>query len=52
MYDNGRTGKTVSCIMHECGCIDDKAFRQMFRNHFGMSPLEYKVKYGVPLANV
>lgn len=38
--------KTVSEIMYEVGYADVKAFREVFRRVTGMSPLEYRGKFG------
>lgn len=38
--------KTVSEIMYEVGYADVKAFREVFRRITGMSPLEYRGKFG------
>ncbi|MEO5943025.1 MAG: helix-turn-helix domain-containing protein [Ferruginibacter sp.] len=37
--------KTINEVMYEVGYSDVKAFREVFRKHTGMSPLEYKGKY-------
>jgi transcriptional regulator GlxA family with amidase domain len=38
--------KTVNEIMYEVGYADVKAFREVFRRVTGMSPLEYRGKFG------
>lgn len=42
--ENGRN--TINEIMYEVGYSDVKAFREVFRKITGMSPLEYRNKYG------
>lgn len=45
-----RSRKTVFEVMYEAGYTDDKAFREMFKKHVGLSPLEYKNKFaGIPI---
>ncbi len=38
--------KTVQEVMYEVGYNDAKAFRDVFRNYSGITPAEYKEKYG------
>lgn len=40
------TRKTVQEIMYEVGYSDLKAFREVFRKVTGVSPVEYKMKWG------
>lgn len=40
--------KSVFEVMNEVGYSDDKAFREVFRRITGLSPLDYRVRYGVP----
>jgi transcriptional regulator GlxA family with amidase domain len=42
--ENGRN--TINEIMYEVGYSDVKAFREVFKKITGMSPLEYRNKYG------
>jgi transcriptional regulator GlxA family with amidase domain len=37
--------KTINEVMYEVGYSDSKAFREVFKKHTGMSPVEYKSKY-------
>lgn len=37
--------KSISDVMYDCGYTDSKAFRDVFRKHVGISPLEYRKKY-------
>ncbi|QGB07906.1 helix-turn-helix domain-containing protein [Bordetella holmesii] len=41
-----RTRKSVSEVMYEVGYSDTKAFRDIFSKHCGMSPLNYRDRYG------
>ena len=38
--------KTVSEVMYEVGYNDAKAFREVFKKHSGISPLNYRQKFG------
>jgi transcriptional regulator GlxA family with amidase domain len=38
--------KTIFEVMDEVGYSDDKAFREVFKKITGLSPLDYKAKYG------
>ena len=40
-----RGRKSISDVMYDCGYTDSKAFRDVFRKHVGISPLEYRKKY-------
>jgi transcriptional regulator GlxA family with amidase domain len=40
-----RGRKTVNEVMYEVGYSDTKAFRDVFRKHTAMSPLDYRKKY-------
>lgn len=40
------SSKTIHEIMYEVGYTDVKAFREVFRKVTGMSPVEYKGRYG------
>lgn len=40
-----RSRKTVSEIMFDTGYNDSKAFREVFKKHVGISPLEYRQKF-------
>ncbi|PRY85127.1 GlxA family transcriptional regulator [Mongoliibacter ruber] len=42
-----KTRKTVSEIMHEVGYSDSKSFRDIFKKYAGISPVDYKNKYGL-----
>ncbi|PSL07166.1 GlxA family transcriptional regulator [Cecembia rubra] len=42
-----KTNKTVSEIMYDVGYSDSKSFREVFKKYSGLSPLEYKSKYGL-----
>ncbi|MFT4834543.1 MAG: transcriptional regulator GlxA family with amidase domain [Marinoscillum sp.] len=44
------TTETISEVMHSIGYIDEKAFRNMFRKHTGLSPLDYSKKYNREMA--
>jgi transcriptional regulator GlxA family with amidase domain len=37
--------KSIFEVMNEVGYADDKAFREVFKNITGLSPLDYKAKY-------
>lgn len=37
--------KTVSEVMYEVGYSDPTAFRDVFRNYVGLTPLEYRMKF-------
>lgn len=39
------TRKNVNQIMYDCGYSDPKAFRDVFRKHVGISPLEYRKRF-------
>ncbi|WP_083692158.1 helix-turn-helix domain-containing protein [Seonamhaeicola sp. S2-3] len=36
---------SVTEVMFDCGYRDPKAFRDVFKNIVGISPMEYKRKY-------
>lgn len=38
--------KTVNEVMYEVGYNDPKSFRDLFKNHTGMSPVNYRNKFG------
>jgi transcriptional regulator GlxA family with amidase domain len=38
--------KTVNEVMYEVGYNDSKAFRDVFKKHTGISPLDYRQKFG------
>jgi len=40
-----RGRKSISDVMYDCGYTDSKAFRDVFKKHVGISPLEYRKKY-------
>ncbi len=40
------TRKTINEVMYEVGYADVKAFREVFRKYTGISPVEYRGKYG------
>jgi YesN/AraC family two-component response regulator len=42
--------KNISEVMFDVGYNDSKAFRNMFRKHTGLSPIEYRNKYNRELA--
>lgn len=37
--------KTVSEVMYDVGYSDPTAFREVFRNYVGLTPLEYRMKF-------
>lgn len=41
-----KTNKTISEIMYDVGYSDPKSFREVFKKYSGLSPIEYKSKYG------
>ncbi len=43
--ESGR--KTVHEVMYEVGYNDPKSFRDLFKNHTGMSPVNYRNKFGL-----
>jgi len=43
LLENGR--RNVNEVMHEVGYSDAKAFREVFRKHTGLSPIEYRKRY-------
>ncbi len=43
LLENGR--RTVSEVMYEVGYTDAKAFRDIFKKHTGLSPVEYRKRY-------
>ncbi|MBT0810463.1 helix-turn-helix domain-containing protein [Litoribacter ruber] len=42
-----KSRKSISEIMYDVGYSDNKAFREVFKKYVGLSPLDYKHKYGV-----
>lgn len=42
-----KSRKTVSEIMYEVGYSDSKSFRDIFKKYAGVSPMDYKHKYGL-----
>lgn len=38
--------KSIFEVMHEVGYTDDKAFREVFKKITGLSPLDYRAKFG------
>ncbi|HER20470.1 MAG TPA: helix-turn-helix domain-containing protein [Chromatiales bacterium] len=44
MLENGR--RTVQEVMYECGYEDPIFFRKLFRRHTGLSPNEYRARFG------
>ena len=41
------SSKTVTEIMFGCGYADEKAFRELFRKLSGLSPIDYRIRYGI-----
>ena len=45
--DLEKTRKTVSEVMYDVGYADSKSFRDVFKKYSGISPVDYRYKYGV-----
>ncbi len=43
LLENGR--RNVNEVMYEVGYADSKAFREVFKKHTGLSPIEYRRRY-------
>lgn len=39
--------RTVTEIMFDCGYADEKAFRELFKKLSGLSPMDYRIRYGL-----
>ena len=44
--------KNINEVMYQVGYSDTKAFRNIFRKHSGLSPIEYRNKYNREMARV
>ena len=44
-FDHCRIDRVGNEVMHEVGYSDAKAFREVFRKHTGLSPIEYRKRY-------
>ncbi|MCH7412488.1 helix-turn-helix domain-containing protein [Belliella sp. R4-6] len=45
--DLEKTRKTVSEVMYDVGYADSKSFRDVFKKYSGISPVDYRYKYGI-----
>ncbi|KEO75890.1 GlxA family transcriptional regulator [Anditalea andensis] len=42
-----KTRKTISEVMYDVGYADSKSFRDVFKKYSGISPVDYRYKYGL-----
>ncbi|MFD2033879.1 GlxA family transcriptional regulator [Belliella marina] len=45
--DLEKTRKTINEVMYDVGYADSKSFRDVFKKYSGISPIDYREKYGI-----